>query len=93
MQCAVDGFDIGNALFDGTYESNGRADAKLTLLMHGSADKICDVEGSREIAKQNQNVESFIYREWDGYYHEIHNGGPEADGSKVIETIRDFVLD
>ena len=92
MQCAVDGFDIGNALFDGTHESNGRADAKPTLLMHGSADKICSVEGAREIARQNENVESFTYIEWDGYYHEIHNGGPEADGSKVIETIRDFIL-
>ena len=61
--------------------------------MHGSADKICSVEGAREIARQNENVESFTYIEWDGYYHEIHNGSPEADGLKVIETIRDFVLE
>ena len=41
-----------------------------TLLMHGSDDKICSPEGSREFASKNKNVELKI---WDGGYHELHN--------------------
>ena len=43
--------------------------------MHGDADKICSVEGSRALAEQNRDNEAFTYIEWKGYYHEIHNGG------------------
>lgn len=93
LRCAVECFDIGNAVFDGTWKSSGRADKTPTLLMHGDADRICSVEGSRALAEQNRNNEAFTYIEWKGYYHEIHNGGSEASGDKVIETIRDYVTD
>ena len=93
LRCAVDGYDTGNAFFDGTFETNGRADGTPTLLMHGDADKICSVEGSRALAEQNRDNEAFTYIEGKGYYHEIHNGGPEASGDKVIETIRDYIID
>ncbi len=93
LRCAVDGYDTGNAVFDGRCRSNGRADATPTLLMHGDADKICSVEGSRALAEQNRNNEAFTYIEWKGYYHEIHNGGPEATGDRVIDTIRDYIID
>lgn len=91
LECAVSGFIIGNELFSGKHKSNGRAENKPFLLMHGSDDKICSVTGSREIAKQNEKNTAFTYIEWDGYYHEIHNGGPNAKGEKVIEAIRDFI--
>ena len=44
------------------------------------------------IAEQNRTNPYFRYIEWPGYYHEIHNGGPEATGEAVIETIREFIL-
>lgn len=93
LRCAVDGYDIGNAVFDGTYGGNGRAEKTPTLLMHGDADKICSVEGSRAMADHNRDNDAFTYIEWKGYYHEIHNGGPEATGEKVIEAIRDYIVD
>ncbi len=40
------------------------------LLMHGSDDQICSVEGSREFASLTQLAELKI---WDGGYHELHN--------------------
>ncbi len=92
FKCAAEGYDIGVALGNGTHPSNHRADNKPFLLMHGDSDKICSVEGSRMIAEQNRTNPYFRYIEWPGYYHEIHNGGPEATGEAVIETIREFIL-
>ena len=59
--------------------------------MHGTADKICDVQGSREFAKL-QDPQSFTLVEWPGYYHEIHNGGPHGEtGEAVIERAIAFI--
>lgn len=91
LRCAVECYDTGSAIFDGTLESNGRADGTPTLLMHGDADRICAVEGSRAMAGQNRDNSTFTYIEWKGYYHEIHNGGPSASGERVIEAIRDYI--
>lgn len=84
LRCAYEGFTIGTALEQGTHPDNGRAAKTPCLLMHGSADKICDVEGSRAFA-QRQDPAYFTYVEWPGYYHEIHNGGP--DGQTGEEAI------
>ena len=85
LQCAVDGFEIGMKLEAGTNENNHRAVNIPTLLMHGDCDRICDVEGSRRIAErmkeQGENIE---YIEWEGYYHEIHNGNSVSRGDEVI---------
>lgn len=87
-QCAVDGFEIGLGLEDGSAEDNLRAAKLPTLLMHGSADKICSVEGSRRISerleKRGDNIE---YIEWEGLFHEIHNGNETSTGDEVIEKI------
>lgn len=91
LKCAVEGNDVAEAICSGTHENNHGADGKPLLLMHGSEDRICSVEGSRIVADQRKNDPNFTYIEWPGYYHEIHNGGAEATGEKVIETIRDFV--
>jgi alpha-beta hydrolase superfamily lysophospholipase len=40
------------------------------LLMHGSDDKICSPEGSREFASDTSLAELKI---WEGGYHELHN--------------------
>lgn len=91
MLCAYQGFTIGQALEKGTNEDNGRARKTPCLLMHGDGDKICSVEGSRQFAKL-QDPEAFTYVEWPGYYHEIHNGGPDGQtGEEVILRAVEFI--
>ena len=73
---AIDGNTIGEELL--TIPTMG----KKLLLMHGDADKICSIEGSRKFSKVANDCE---YVEWSGYYHEIHNGNKEENGQKVID--------
>lgn len=82
-QCAVDGFDIGNSLFDDTHEIKGEGRNRPMLLMHGDADSICDVVGSRQISKNQYKQSEYV--EWPEIYHEIHNGGKVSDGDEVIQ--------
>ncbi len=86
--CGIEGIDIGDALYENRLTGNGGGQGKPLLLMHGDADEICSVSGSRAIAAYAENC---TYIEWPGYYHEIHNGGAEATGEEVIETIIEFV--
>ncbi|MGF6376192.1 alpha-beta hydrolase superfamily lysophospholipase [Clostridiales Family XIII bacterium PM5-7] len=92
IRCAVDGFDIGEKLAKGLLENNHGADGKPLLLMHGDADKVCNVEGARKVAALHREEPNFEYVEWPGFYHEIHNGGPDATGNEVIEKIIKFIL-
>lgn len=84
--CAVEGFETGLKLENGTLENNGNAHNIPTLLMHGGKDKICSVYGSRKISErlksEGDNIE---YKEWPELYHEIHNGGSKSRGDEVIE--------
>ena len=89
VQCAVEGFDIGNALSDGTYADSGRAAGIPMLLMQGTADKICDISGCRAFASQQGDECEYV--EWEGLCHEIHNGGPDSKGDEVIEKMADFL--
>lgn len=83
--CAVDGFDKGIGFEDGTAEDDRRAAKIPTLLMHGSEDRICDVNGSRRIAKRLQaQGDDLEYIEWEGLFHEIHNGNETSTGDEVI---------
>ena len=62
---------------------------KLTvplLLVHGAADKICDVNGSREFAAKNKAVR---YVEFPEAFHEIHN--EPQDAQKLFETELHFI--
>jgi len=94
LACAVDGFDIGNALRDGTLGDKGLADKIPTLLMIGSEDLICDPQGSRDFYERAKKAgENIGFIEWKGYCHEIHNGSPENTGEDVIKKIVAFVLD
>ncbi len=55
------------------------------LLMHGSDDKICSVDGSRQFASASENVDLRI---WDGAYHELHN---EFFRNDVFEAITEWI--
>lgn len=90
--CAVDGFEVGLKLEDGSLENNGNAHDIPTLLMHGSKDKICSVEGSRRIAARlKAEGDDIEYVEWDGLFHEIHNGNADSRGDEVIEKITEWI--
>lgn len=92
VRCTLDCLDVADQLAKGTLFNNHKADGKPLLLMQGTDDKICSAEGARIMAENFKDREDFRYIEWPGYYHEIHNGGPNATGDKVIETIADYVL-
>lgn len=87
LECAVDGFITGEKMAAGTMEDNGGAKGIPMLLMHGTEDKICNVNGSRNVAA----VEDCEYVEWPGLYHEIHNGGGESAGDEVILKMLDWI--
>lgn len=91
VQCAVDGFEIGLGLEDGSHPDNMRAAQIPTLIMHGSEDRICDVEGSRRVssglAERGDNIK---YICWEGLFHEIHNGGKTSRGDEVIEKMTEW---
>ena len=93
LQCAAQCFTFGNDIYDGIHEDSHRVDGKPFLLMHGDADAICAVEGARRLAERMSEYPWFQYVELPGYYHEIHNGGPDATGDEVIRKIADFILE
>ena len=55
-------------------------------LAHGSADPICPVAGSDQLAERLGS--KVTYKRWDGFYHETHNE-PEKD--VVIAAMLDWV--
>lgn len=87
---AYEGFEIGNNLAKGQHVGNNHAANIPMLLMHGTEDKICNIKGSEDIAMLNKKNCTFI--QWEGYYHEIHNGNSSKDGSAVIEKMIDWIL-
>lgn len=89
LRCAVEGFDIGNALYFDTHEAKGEGRKKPMLLMHGDEDKICDVSGSDQVSFNQKDTCKYI--RWHGLFHEIHNGGPESDGSEVIKKAAEWI--
>ncbi|MDF2653613.1 MAG: hypothetical protein K0R19_87 [Bacillota bacterium] len=90
VRTALDGFDTADALLKQQLPSDDSTVPKPFLLMQGDADKICDPEGSRRLARVEG--ENCTYLEWPGLFHEIHNGGAESDGSEVISTMAEWVL-
>lgn len=84
--CAVDGWDIGKALVKGEHERN-QNELTPMLLMHGDADAICDINGSKKISRLEGDLCEFVI--WPDLFHEIHNGGIKSTGDEVIDkTIR-----
>ena len=91
MQTAVEGFTIGNRLYRDEWFNDGEGLERPLLLMHGSEDRICDVNGSRKIAENEGEICQYV--EWEGYYHEIHNGGAEVNGDAVIDKIGQWITE
>ena len=92
--CAVDGFDKGIGFEDGTAEDDRRAANIPTLLMHGSEDRICDVNGSRRIAERLQaQGDDLTNIEWEGLFHEIHTGNETSTGDEVIAEMVGWAQD
>lgn len=89
LRSALDGVDIGRALEAGTWESNGGADNKPLILMHGTEDRLCDIKGTIGVAVNERKRCEFI--PWVGLYHEIHNGGANSCGDEVLEKIGDLI--
>ena len=91
LQCAVDGFETGLAMENGQCDDDRRAADIPMLLMHGSQDGICDIEGSRRIARRlKERGDKVTYIEWEGLYHEIHNGSDVSTGDEVIARTVDW---
>lgn len=82
MLAALEGLEIGEAIVAGTIDDNGKSKGKPWLLMHGTDDRICDVEGSKALYKRTSENCTFI--PWEGYFHEIHNGNETTRGDEVI---------
>lgn len=90
--CAVDGYETGQALEQGTLPDNGRAGSIPLLLMHGTEDQICDIRGTERLARRlEEQGDALEYVEWEGLCHEIHNGGPESTGEEVIGKMIRFI--
>lgn len=92
--CAIDGFETGLALEKGENEDNGRSASIPTMIMHGTDDMICDIAGTRKVVKNLKNKgDNVDFIEWQGLYHEIHNGNAETRGDEVIERMIRFILE
>jgi alpha-beta hydrolase superfamily lysophospholipase len=82
---------ISVSLFAGTmkaaaYVLRHASDLKVpVLIVHGSMDKICSPEGSREFAEKTPLAELMI---WNGGFHELHN---EPFSHDVFRYIADWI--
>jgi alpha-beta hydrolase superfamily lysophospholipase len=81
LQTAVDCMKASKLILSS--EPNSTKDL---LIMHGTHDRICDIEGSRKLKKLEGDNATLI--EWDGLYHEIHN---EKEREKVIKAEIDWI--
>jgi alpha-beta hydrolase superfamily lysophospholipase len=72
--------DFGNA---GLWALEHAAEFPLPLLlMHGTADRLTSAEASREFAERGGK--HITWRQWKGFYHEIHNEPEKAEVLKVM---------
>jgi len=55
------------------------------LIMHGTADKVTSLEGSKRFAEQ---VRECTFKKWHGLYHELHN---EQEKKAVLEYVLDWL--
>lgn len=89
-ETAQDGFTTARMLEEVKLQGDFNGKGKPILLIHGKEDKLCSIQGTRAIAK-NDDAKLMTYLELEGIYHEVHNGGIDSDGTEVILRIRDFV--
>lgn len=93
MRTALDAYTVGQALQKEETDA-AHADpveAIPCLVLHGTQDRICDIEGTRDFAR-TQRARNFRFEELPGYPHAVHSGAPgDEDGAKVIGRIGDFI--
>ena len=58
-----------------------------TLIMHGGADKITNIEGSKQLYAQSPSQDKTL-KIWDGAFHEIFN---ETNQQEIIKTTTDWI--
>lgn len=87
---ATEGFGIAKELVSGSIKDEYGGGKKPMLLMHGDNDPICDVEGSRAIAKLYDEI--CQYEEWEDYLHELHNGTNDKSHIPPIKRMADWIL-
>jgi alpha-beta hydrolase superfamily lysophospholipase len=89
-QTAIDAWDAAKQLVS---EREEPGLLSPLVLMHGTADAICDIEGSRLFAELNKDSDITL-AEFDGYPHELHDGDTAHDGkipvNYAISKIREL---
>lgn len=83
VKTGVDCFNYAEKILNTAHEDHGDL-----LLLHGSEDKICSVEGSRAFIKKAHSLCSF--KEWENSRHELQH---EKVREKVRETIKDWIFE
>jgi alpha-beta hydrolase superfamily lysophospholipase len=86
----LDGYETADKLMKRQMKDCYGGGKKPLILMHGTADRICSIEATREFAAAEGG--HCVLIEWEGYLHELHNGGPEATGEAVIERAAEIIL-
>ena len=83
IQTGLDAMEMAQSILNRASEDHGPL-----LLLHGGADPICSVEGSRKFAEKAGTACTF--REWAGMRHELHH---EAIWPEEAQVIASFILD
>jgi alpha-beta hydrolase superfamily lysophospholipase len=87
---AMEGYETADKLMNCQISDRCGGGAKPLVLMHGTADRLCSIDATRDFAAAEGPHCTLI--EWEGYLHELHNGGPNATGEAVMERIAEIVL-
>jgi len=90
IHTALEGFSVAEEIMNNSILDKYGGGEKPVLLMHGTDDPVCDIEGSRAVAGIYGEICEFI--EWEDYLHELHNGTDDKPGEPVIEKMIDWVL-
>lgn len=59
------------------------------LIFHGTADRVCSIEGSRDLVKRLGSTD-ITFHEMPGYFHECHHE-PRPDAERVFQLIREWL--
>jgi alpha-beta hydrolase superfamily lysophospholipase len=82
VQTGLDAMDMARIILERASENHGPV-----LGLHGGADPICSIEGSRRFAEKAGLQCTF--REWPGMRHELHH---EVIWPEVAQAIADFIM-